>query len=148
MTAITGGITPYLNALGGAPDDAAVRALLDAQPADAKSSRYSDPYAHYEVFHDAGTSFLFEEDGLAAVFFYLKSLRGYTAYESEVPLIDGLPERPTFDEVREALGEPYQFDPEDFDVYKVAEGQHVHLEYDMEMRVKIVTLMPRLPRES
>lgn len=148
MTAIIGGITPYLDALGAAPTDPAVQALLDAQTGESETSRYPEPYAHYESFQSAGTAFLFEEEGLAAVFFYLKSMRGHTAYAPEVPLIDGLPDRPTFDEVRTALGEPYSFDPEDFDIYKVADRQFVHLEYDMEMRVKMVTLMRKRPRES
>ena len=123
-------------------------ALLAAQPGDRRTSTYTDPFTQYEIFESAGTSFLFDDDGLSAIFFSLDDIRGFTAHDPAEPLIDGLPARPSFDEVRAALGEPYTFDEDDFDVYEVDEGTFVHIEYDMDMQGMIVTLMPRLPRES
>ncbi|MBC9956526.1 hypothetical protein [Yimella sp. cx-51] len=139
MTTIIGDCVPYLAVLGLAEDVAAVQAIMEQQQGKAKTQTFKGPFAHYVSYYKSGVGFVFDEQGLTQVSFYLIAQGGFDAYPGRATLISGIEEY-TRDGVRAAFGEPTASRSDDWDLYEV-DDRVVHFEYDEEGVVWTVNVM-------
>lgn len=139
MTTLTGDCVPYLAVLGLVEDDAAVQAIMEQQQGKAKTETFKGPYAHYVSYDKSGVEFVFDEQGLKQVSFFVIANGDCDAHPGRATLISGLEEY-TRDGVRAALGEPTASRSDEWDLYEV-DDRVVHFEYDEEGVVWTVNVM-------
>ncbi|RYG77241.1 hypothetical protein EU513_07865 [Yimella sp. RIT 621] len=126
MTTITGDCGPYLAVLGLAEDDAAVQAIMEQQKGKATTETFKGPFRHYVSYDKSGVGFVFDEQGLMQVSFYVVAHGGFDAYPGRATLISGLDDY-TRDGVRAAFGEPTESRSDEWDLYEV-DDRVVHFE--------------------
>ncbi|WP_434966649.1 hypothetical protein [Janibacter indicus] len=139
MTTITGDCAPYLAVLGLAEDAPAVQAIVEQQKGKAKTETFKGPFAHYVSYDKSGVEFVFDEQALKQVSFFVIAHGDCDAYPGRATLISGLDEY-TRDGVRAALGEPTASRSDEWDLYEV-DDRVVHFEYDDEGVVWTVNVM-------